>query len=239
MKSNIDTYMNKKICVLKLGLAHRLIGLVLVCAPKPGMRIFEKIMVLVILAFLCEIEHPMNSISTVASCVPSRRTLYHLLDSFTTNIMILTASDIKGNGVSLMCDKGESRSSNETKKNTPHVKLLAYFNRQRQKVCVLNFGSNTTGNSSEDATKDIDHALKIWDLITEGRILFHAQCTDASGGGTRSSLRDWLLKLGRVCSNNIQNYYFTTCTFHGLNLTLSVPVKTCLGSWGVGSRTMM
>ena len=162
-----------------------------------------------------------------------------MLEAFTADIMIITAYDIKESGVSLMCDKGESRSSNETKKNAPHVKLLAYYNKVRQKVCVLNFGSNTTGNTSEDAAKDIDHALKIWDHIIEGRILFSAQCTDAGGGGTRTSLRDWLLKLGRISENDIQNYYCTTCTLHALNLTLSVPIENCLGSGGVGSRTIM
>ena len=117
--------------------------------------------------------------------------------------------------------------------------ILVYFNKLRRKVCVLIFGSNATGNTSEDAAKDIDHALKIWDLIIEGCILFHAQCTDAGGGGTQTSLRDRLLKLGRVSQNKTQNYYCTTCTLHGLNLTLSVPVLECLGLGGVGSRTIM
>ena len=98
--------------------------------------------------------------------------------------MVLTANDIKDSSVSLMCDKGESRSSNETKRNAPHVKLLAYFNYMRQKVCVLNFGSNTTGNQSIDAAKDVNHALKIWDVIIGRPIQFSSQCTYAGGGGT-------------------------------------------------------
>ena len=123
-----------------------LLGLALVCAPKLGMRIFERIMSLVVASFLCEIEYPVTPLSMVASCIPSRRNLYKILDNFTSDVMVLTANDIKDSSVSLMCDKGESRSSNETKRNAPHVKLLVYFNYVRQKVCVLNFGSKMTGN---------------------------------------------------------------------------------------------
>ena len=55
----------------------------------------------------------------------------------------------------------------------------------------------------------------------------------------RELVCDWLLKLGQISENDIQNYYCTTCTLHALNLTLSVPVNDCLGSGGVGSRTIM
>ena len=82
----------------------------------------------------------------VASCIPSRLNIYNILDNFTSDVMVLTANDIKDSSVILMCDKGKSRSSNEKTRNAPHVKLLAYSNYVRQKVCVLNFGSNTTGN---------------------------------------------------------------------------------------------
>ena len=124
VKANIDTYINKEICVLKSSLARRLIGFALVCAPKLSMRIFERIMSLIIAAFLVEIDYPFKVIGDLASCVPSRRSLYTMLEDFTADIMIITAYDIQERGVSLMCDKGESRSSNETKKK--HLTLNSW-----------------------------------------------------------------------------------------------------------------
>ena len=108
MKTNIAAYIGRERCKLKSSLSRRLIGLALVCAPKLSMRIFERVIPLILATFLCEIDYPIKCLGLLASCIPSRRSLYKLMDSFTADIMVLTAHDIKGNNVSLMCDKGES-----------------------------------------------------------------------------------------------------------------------------------
>ena len=47
------------------------------------------------------------------------------------------------------------------------------------------------------------------------------------------------MKLGSVLNNDVDNYYVTTCSLHGLNLTLSVLIEECIGSGGVGHITVM
>jgi len=161
-----------------------------------------------------------------------------VLVKFSADVIILKGEEIKNQKKSSMCNKGESRSTNDVKKNAPHVKLMGTYNLEKKKVNVFNFGMNTAGNRTMDAVQDIDNSLKVWDIACDNKVYLDGQCIYAGGGGTRDDLHIKLETIGRIDDVD-REYCLVTCSFHGLNLTLSVPVEEYLGKGGIDSQTMI
>ena len=66
---------------------------------------------------------------------------------------------MKGNDISLLCDKREYGGNNKAS----FVKLLSYYNTKEKKVMVVCFGIEKVGNTSDDATQAIDHLLNLFE----------------------------------------------------------------------------
>ena len=61
--------------------------------------------------------------------------------------------------------------------------------------------------------------------------------TDAGGGGVGRSLVDNLVAVDRAVDN--MDHLWGTCTLHALNIMLSVPVETIMGTGGLKKRTFL
>ena len=137
---------------------------------------------------------------------------------------------MRPNALSLLADKGEG----ENKRNgASFVKLLARYDETRRRVKVTSIGIQSAGNTSIDAAEGIDHALKVYDYPDDS-ILLSNHGTDAGGGGTREDLLRKLHSVNRV--HNLNEYIFTTCALHGLNLCLSSPATLTIGDGGLLKR---
>ena len=177
----------------------RLLVLAIVATPKVSFRVLGIFIGIIVTWFLTEVQYLLNrSTSIVADLIPSRRTLYRILVQFCAYVVMLKGVDLRNQCQSLMCDKGESRSSNKAKKGAPHVELLASFDFKKDKVVVFNIGINTTGNRTIDAVEDIDDALSLWYSACGTKVLLHNQFTDADSGGARDDLYWKLKSSGRI-----------------------------------------
>ena len=115
------------------------------------------------------------------------------------------------------------------------VKLVPRFDVKKQKVKATCIGIQSAGNFSVDAAQGVDHALIPYD--TENRIQLSVQGTDAGGGGTRKDLADKLEANGRVANYN--EYVYSTCALHGMNLALSSPTQLIMGDGGLLKRNAL
>ena len=131
-----------------------------------------------------------------------------------------------------MSEKVEGKISNSVKRRAPHIKILASYHWQRGKVTLFNIVMNTTGNHTVNAVDTIDHALTLWNTACEIKVFLHNQYTDAGRGGTHDDLYRKLNPKRRI-NDTVETYFVATCSLHGLNLTLSVPVEELLGKGGI------
>ena len=65
----------------------------------------------------------------------------------------------------------------------------------------------------------------------EEPLQFSVQGTYGGGGGTRKDLADKLESRGRI--KNYAEYVWSTCSLHGLNLTLPSPTNLIMGDRGL------
>ena len=70
-----------------------------------------------------------------------------------------------------------------------------------------------------------------------GRSISKASTIDAGGGGVKLPLVNALSALGRV--DNGPDYTSATCSLHAMNLMISVPCETLLGTGGLKKRTFL
>ena len=128
-----------------------------------------------------------------------------------------------------MCNKGKGVQA-------LFVKLMSWYDEKAKKIKIRCLGIETEGNTSEDATKAINHQLKLFVCTRKqndnspDQIVFDSSCTDAGGGGVGELLVLQLRLVGNVV-NDI-NFVWDTCTLHALNLMLSVPVDKIMGAGG-------
>ena len=132
-----------------------------------------------------------------------------------------------------MADKGEGFTS---RNGACFVKLVARFDDSREMVRVTSIGIQSAGNSSVDGAKGIDSSLNLYDFEEE-RVQLVSGGTDAGGGATREDLGLKLNERQRV--ENIGEYIASTCSLHGMNLTLASPTSLTMGDGGFHKRTVM
>ena len=97
-------------------------------------------------------------------------------------------------------------------------------------------GIQSTGNLSVDAAQGVDHALIPYDT-ENNRLKLSVQGTDADGGGTRKDLADKLEMNDRV--RDYSEYVYSTCSLHGMNITLSSPTQLIMGDGGLLKRNAL
>lgn len=91
---------------------------------------------------------------------------------------------------------------------------------------------DATGGTSEETSEGIHRSLAKLDLPDRPLVL-NGQHGDAGGGGTSSSLKDWLANKNRFIDNNESEYLMKTCTLHDIQLILSNTILSCFGSSGL------
>jgi len=144
--------MQKKGKSVHIPLSSRLLALDIITTPKVRLKVLENLIGIIFSWFLMEVRYPLKGfLSSITCCILYRRSLYRVLVKFSADVIILKGEEVKAQKKSLMCDKGNSRSTNDVEKNAPYVKLMGIFNLEKKKVNVFNFGMNTAGNCTIDA----------------------------------------------------------------------------------------
>ena len=131
-----------------------------------------------------------------------------------------------------MCDKGDGAGK---RGGASFVKLIARWNLKNQKVRVTSIGIEGAYNTTQSRAEGIDHSLTFFD-IPNHRVYTHGQGVNAGGGATREHLQEKLSEKGRVF--NMLNYVQTTCTLHGLNLTLLSPALLTMDKGGLKNEEL-
>ena len=83
------------------------------------------------------------------------------------------------------------------------------------------------GSSSLDAAQAVDHALELYNH-PDVKVQFSNHTIDACGGGTQMDLFLKLCDVNQV--KNHDNYIYTTCSLHGLNLYTYSPTTNTMGN---------
>ena len=169
----------------------------------------------------------------VGKISPSAATLNQLVVELAVESVLMTSLTVTDKQLGLICDKGEDGGTGAS-----FVKLMTYYNDKEDKVDVTCFGIEHAGNSLDDAAKAIDHSLKLFEYLPNNpKLVFSSSTTDAGGGGVSKSLVQSLGLYERA--SDMQNYTYVTCCLHAMNLMLSVPCETLLGSGGLKKRTFL
>ena len=207
---------NKK---LKMSvLSRRLYGIMMMLNPKLALDSAEIICALAVAAFLndCGFE-----VDKIGNCTPSASSLKEVMIKEAVETILLERKDMAGKPLTILCDKGEGESSRD---GACFVKLVARYEEER--VRVTSIGIQSAGNTSVDGAKGIDRALMLFDTEEDHKQVA-AGGSDAGGGATRMDLGVKLNQRGRV--RKICEYIATTCTLHGMNLTLQSPTTLTMG----------
>ena len=69
--------------------------------------------------------------------------------------------------------------------------------------------------------------------------LLAGACSDAGGGGVGESAKAEVIKVGRAIEDGMREYLISTCSLHGLQLTLSNPIIKCCGEGGLQKCTVL
>ena len=117
------------------------------------------------------------------------------------------------------------------------VKLLNHYDDTKKKVEVVCFDIENTVNTSDDAACAIDHSLKLFKYAQQNRLHFLSSTTDAGGEGIKKPLVDDMVRLNRA--EEACDYIYSTCVLHTMNLMISVPCETLLGSGGLKKRAFL
>ena len=213
-------------------LGRRFLGIAMMHVPKLALESAERFIVLVICWFLADIGFN-NSLSDIANMTPSASTLKEVMVEEAIDTIIIEREDMRGIPLGVMCDKGEG----EKKRNgASFVKLVPRFDVKTDKIKVTCIGIQSAGNFSVDAAEGVDHAMKPYDHEEE-TLQFSVQGTDAGGGGTRIDLANKLESCGRV--KELTEYIWSTCSLHGMNITLSSPTNLIMGDGGLLKRNAL
>ena len=210
--------------MLAAGLAH---------APSLSWLAGSYFIPCIIGSFLTEIDfdfHPKQ----IASMSPCRSTLSYILQEAAVDAMLELRDKVHhpDTNIFLATDHGN-------KKGLHHcVKILSLWDEENNKVKRITLDFDATGGTSEETSEGIHHSLSKLDLPDRPLVL-NGQHGDAGGGGTSSSLKDWLAKKNRIIDNDESEYLMTTCTLHGIQLTLSNPILSCFGSGGLEKRNIL
>ena len=78
----------------------------------------------------------------------------------------------------------------------------------------------------------------MWDIACGTKVYIHNQYTDDGGGGTQNNMYKKLKEVGRMY-NEVDCYYVVTCSIHGLDMVLCVPVESYLGIGGIESQNII
>ena len=213
-------------------LGRRFLGIAMMHVPKLALESAERFIVLVICWFLADLGF--NSLlSEIANVTPSASTLREIMVEEAIDTIVIEREDMRGIPLGIMCDKGEG----EKKRNgASFVKLVPRFDVKTNKIKVTCIGIQSAGNFSVDAAEGIDHAMKPYDHEEE-TLQYSVQGTDAGGGGTRIDLANKLDSCGRI--REYTEYIWSTCSLHGLNLTLSSPTNLIMGDGGLLKRNAL
>ena len=184
-----------------------------------------------IVSFLAECG--LLDLSTVPKSTPSAKCLRNIIFEAACDSVLLERKSMQELPLTIMADKGDGRGCRDGA-NFP--KLVAKFSHSTDGVDVTCIGISSAVGDSKSAAKNISHALKIYDS-EDKKVTISNQGTDAGRGGTGSELANQMDKQGRV--RNMNEYNWTTCALHALNLTLSSPTELTLGPGGLGKRTAL
>ena len=201
-------------------------------APKAGVETMEKVIMLSAAAFAANIGISEEDLPNISKISPSSTTLKQLLVKLAVESVLMTSEEIKDKQLGLICDKGEDKSTGAS-----FVKLLSFYCRENKRVKVTCFGIKHAGSTSDAAAHAIDHSLKLFELHGEICLVITSSTTDAGGGGVNRSLYISLVARGRAVEG--VNYLHPTCCLHAMNLMLSVPCETLLGTGGLKKRTFL
>ena len=106
------------------------------------------------------------------------------------------------------------------------VKIVSKFDKKNEWVQVTCIGIQSAGNFSTNVAQGVDHALITYDS-DDNITMLYGQGINVGGGGTRKDLVNKVNRCAR--ENNYDEYMYTTCSLHGLNLTLSSPTNLIMG----------
>jgi hypothetical protein len=229
---NIDKYLKHTKRYTSTPLGRRLHAMAMSHAPKVGVETMEKVLALSAAAFAANMGVACADVLAVAKVSPSSTTLKQLMVELATECVLLTSKKIQDKTLGLICDKGK-----DDKNGASFVKLMTYYDEDEDKVQVVCFGIEHAGNNSDDAANAIHHALTLFEYAYPRTLVFKASTTDAGGGGVKLPLVNALSALGRV--DNGLDYTSATCSLHAMNLMISVPCETLLGTGGLKKRTFL
>ena len=200
--------------------------------PKLALESAERFIALVLCWFLADLGL-LSMLADVPNISPSASALKDIMIEEAVDNIIIEREEMKGIPLGLMCDKGEG---DKKRNGASFVKLVPRFDVKKNKVKVTCIGIHSAGNFSVDAAEGVDHALKPYDHDREP-LKISVQGTDAGGGGTRKDLADKLDSRGRI--KDYGEYVWTTCSLHGMNITLSSPTNLIMGDGGLLKRNAL
>ena len=230
--SNIKKKMQQK-KYSSCPLARRLLGIAMMHVPKLSLDAASKFIPLLLASFLAECGF--TDLGEITRASPSASELKEIMFDEAVDTIYLLQEQLRNKTLTLMCDKGDGGNK---RCGASFVKLLARYDDAREKVTVVNVGIEGADNTSIGAAKAVDFTMKIYDTPAE-KLLISNHGTDAGGGGTRIDLLEKLIEVGRVNAEKRSNYHHSTCSLHGLNITLSSPTLLTMGDGGLLKRNAM
>lgn len=212
-------------------LGKMLLGALVALCPQSSLENLEVVVSLARASFLADVGLPVHHIVESGRSSPSASTLLQVVKECATDSMYIAASEILEDGckVYLICDKGAKKGD-----HTHFVKLLSWYSRRDDRIKTFMIDTDDSDGHSDKCAMAIKHSLvKMFGEENVENIL-HGQMTDSGGGGTGNSFHRELSALSLTRSE--ENYVQAFCTLHCIQLTLSAPVKDCIGEGGYCAR---